>query len=64
MKISYKKSDIRFASTLVVTWLAAVVFAFWWFQFKDLHAFNKSIAVEQKTDSHSFAESSVRLQSI
>ncbi len=42
MSTIYKKSDILFASLLTIIWFCAMVYAFWWFQFKDLHTFSNA----------------------
>lgn len=44
-KLSHKKN--WFVSILVVIWLIATVFAFWWFQFKNIKAFDIDAVANQ-----------------
>jgi len=50
MAILSKTAKIQLALVISVTWLTATAFAFWWFQIKDLRAFdlNMSEVIEEK----------------
>ena len=49
MEVAYKKSHVRIAYFLCASWIIATLFAFWWFQFKNLHEFN-SLSISTRAD--------------